>query len=58
MDTKEVTASDLGIKKGMIVYRNGNEYEVDEIDEDGVCMWILNDEEWLYVMSEDCTTSK
>ena len=58
MHMEKVTASDLGITKGMIVYRGGDEYEVDEIDEDGVCMWIVNDEECLYVMSEDCTITK
>ena len=57
-DISLVTCFSLDIKLGDIVIREGSEYEVDSVDEDGVCMGIINDDECKYIMADDCEVIK
>jgi len=54
-----MTASEMGIEIGSIVLRQNDygklvEWEVVGIDKDGVCIDIENDDDFLYIMADDC----
>lgn len=53
-----VTCFSLDIKVGDVVNREGIDYEVSSIDEDGECMDVINDYECKYIMADDCEVIK